>query len=157
MLAVSPHMASFRPNAFGAELIRLRGDVHLSQRALARLAGVSNTAISGLESGVAPAPHPSMLSRLARGLATSGSHAVDERRAEAAYLALMEAAGYVPPSEVTPVPADIVAELTAMFPPEEAELLADTLRGLARHDDRRRRFLLRTFGFQVSEIPTPDE
>jgi hypothetical protein len=55
------------------------------------------------------------------------------------------------------VPADIEAALRALIPPDEAELLADTLRGLARHDDKRRRFLLKTFGFQVSEIPTPDE
>jgi transcriptional regulator with XRE-family HTH domain len=160
MLAVSPNLASFRPNTFGAELARLRGDVHLSQRALARLAGVSNTAISELESGGAPAPHPSMLSKLARGLATSGSQKVDEARAEAAYLALMRAAGYVPPNEtpaVPAVPADIEAAVRALIPATEVELLADTLRGLARHDERRQRYLIRTFALQVSEIPTLDE
>jgi transcriptional regulator with XRE-family HTH domain len=95
-MAVAMALTSFRPDAFSKELVRLRTDAHLSQRALARLADVSNTAISGLETGDAPSPHPSMLSKLARGLATSGSMVVDERRAEETYLALMRAAGYVP-------------------------------------------------------------
>lgn len=155
MLAVSP-LAAFHPQTFGTELARLRADVHLSQRALAKLAGVSNTAISGLESGDAPAPHPSMLSKLAHGLATSGSGTTDERHAEAAYLALMRAAGYLPPVEPTPVSSDMEAALTALIPADEAEMLADTLRGLARHDERRRRFLLKTFGLSVSDIPTSD-
>ena len=95
MLAVSP-MTSFQPDVFSAELIRLRTDAHLSQRTLARWSGVSNTAISALEAGDAPAPHPSMLSKLARGLATSGYGVIDDRKSETAYLALMRAAGYMP-------------------------------------------------------------
>jgi transcriptional regulator with XRE-family HTH domain len=95
MLAMAPPV-SFHPGHLGAELVRLRTDSHLSQRALARLSDVSNTAISGLETGAAPAPHPSMLAKLAQGIATSGSGDVDTERAEAAYLRLMRAAGYVP-------------------------------------------------------------
>jgi transcriptional regulator with XRE-family HTH domain len=89
-------LAAFRPEALGSELTRLRTDAHLSQRALAKLADVSNTAISDLEAGTAPPPHPLMLEKLARGLCTSGLGVLDERRAEAAYLALMRAAGYSP-------------------------------------------------------------
>ena len=80
MLVMNPPV-SFRPADLGAELVRLRTDAHLSQRALARLADVSNTAISGLETGDAPPPHPSMLAKLAQGLATSGSGDTDDDRA----------------------------------------------------------------------------
>ena len=95
MLVMNPPV-SFRPDALGAELVRLRTDAHLSQRALARLADVSNTTISGLEQGDAPPPHPSILAKLAHGLATSGTGRIDEEKAEETYLRLVRAAGYVP-------------------------------------------------------------
>lgn len=51
------------------------------------------------------------------------------------------------------VPVGIEAELAAMFKPEEAPLVAEILRAWARHDEPRRRFLLRTMKPLVTEIP----
>lgn len=104
LLMSDPPVLLFTPDALSAALIRLRTEAHLSQRTLAKLSDVSNTAISGLEAGTGAAPHPAMLLSLARGLATSGFGAIDEERAEAAYLTLMRAAGYVP--EEPPAPVD---------------------------------------------------
>lgn len=60
-----------------------------------------------------------------------------------------------------PVPASAdgnwKVDLAALFPPEEAPMVADMIRGLSRHDSRRRRFLIKTFGLNISEIPTSDE
>lgn len=100
-------LVDFDREAFASILVRLREDVRLSQRGLARLSQVSHTAISSLEAEDAPPPHPSMLQKLARALATSGSGDVDEDRAEDCYLDLMRAAGYLPPP-AAPDPDDRV-------------------------------------------------
>lgn len=127
MLAVSP-INDFEPLVFGAELVRLRLDAHLSQRALAKLSGVSNTAISDLESGEAPPPHPLMLSKLARGLATSGLGVRDEQRAEANYLTLMRAAGYVSDQAAHVTLLDMRSTLMARgFRPDEAHVVDQIL------------------------------
>ena len=57
MLAVAA-LTDFQPKTFGIELLRLRNDANLSQRLLGQLSEVSNTAISDLEKGDAPAPWP---------------------------------------------------------------------------------------------------
>lgn len=88
---------AFDAGALASELARLRRNSHQSQRVLARTSTVSNTLISTLESADAAAPHPAVLRKLARGLATDGSGDVDPGRAKEHYLALMRAAGYVPP------------------------------------------------------------
>jgi transcriptional regulator with XRE-family HTH domain len=155
MLVMTPPI-SFHAAGLGAELVRLRTDAHLSQRALARISGVSNTAISALETGEAPAPHPSMLSKLAQGLATSGLGAIDDDAAAEKYLRLMRAAGYVPDEESEPATDGIEAELRAMFQPDEAPLVAELLQKLARHDARRRRFLLGTMKPLVLDFPDTD-
>ena len=97
LLMNAPAAPAWCPETFAGVLIRLRVDARLSQRGLARLAGVSHTAISMLEVGAAPPPHPTALRKLACGLATSPSGDVDEARAEQEYLVLMRAAGYLPP------------------------------------------------------------
>lgn len=140
MLAVSP-LTSFTPDALASELIRLRTDAHLSQRRLAELAGVSNTAISALESRHAPPPHPSALMKLANGLATSGSGALDERRAESRYLALMRAAGYLPPeiedqAEET-VRRSIIEEHLGHENTDLKEEIISLMRDKPRHDLKR--------------------
>lgn len=89
-------LTEFHPEAFASCLERLREHARLKQRPLARLAGVSHTAISALERAEAPAPHPSQIHKLATGLATSASGHVDERRRDDLYLELMRAAGYLP-------------------------------------------------------------
>lgn len=142
MLAMAP-LASFQPDVLGAELVRLRTDAHLSQRALARLADVSNTAISDLEAGTAPPPHPMALQKIARGLATSGLGALDERRAEAAYLLLMRAAGYVPEPPTFPEPPGLRAELEAIFGPDDAPTMETALVVLARRTGGQRRSAIR--------------
>lgn len=153
MLAVSP-LTSFRPEALGAELIRLRTNVHLSQRQLARFSGVSNTSISDLESGAAPAPHPNALMKIAQGLATSGSGAIDEAKADEHYLALMRAAGYLPPEEVTADDDELFrAQIAAVVGPDRApmaELLLKKLRGV---EDRNQDTILRVLDALLDTLP----
>lgn len=131
MLTVAA-LTDFRPDTFGSTLVRLRTDANLSQRRLGELAGVSNTAISELEKGDAPAPHPSMLMKLAQGLVKTGSGHVDEYRADAHYLTLMRAAGYLPEPRDDAPEAMFRAELEAALGPDNAplmELLLVKLRG----------------------------
>lgn len=140
MLAVAP-LTSFRPDALGAELVRLRRDVHLSQRTLAKLAAVSNTSISNLEIGVAPPPHPTVLMKIARGLFTSGSGATDHQRAAEAYLSLMRASGYLPDAEVEDATAprptdDLIERIMDVLGPERRHRLADVLEQIADWPER---------------------
>jgi len=55
-----------------------------------------------------------------------------------------------------PVSSGIEAELRAMFQPDEAPLVAELLQKLARHDARRRRFLLGTMKPLVLDFPDTD-
>lgn len=156
MLVMNPPIA-FRPDAFGAELVRLRTDAHLSQRALSRLADVSNTTISGLEQGDGAPPHPTMLAQLAKGLATSGLGVTDEDRADEAYRRLMRAAGYVPD---VPIPDDDallrkLLERKAGNRPnaEMIQELIDQTAGKAPVDPDTRQTILDVFGTLTRSLP----
>lgn len=122
MLAVTA-LTDFQPGTFGGTLVRLRTDANLSQRRLGELSGVSNTAISDLEKGDAPAPHPSMLMKLAQGLVKTGSGVVDERRADAAYFQLMRAAGYMPAPRETSAEAAFREEIANRYGPDGAPII----------------------------------
>lgn len=155
MLAMTP-LIPFRPDALGAELVRLRNDVHLSQSQLGRLADVSNTAISDLEAGTAPAPHPLMLQKIATGLATSGSGAVDEKRAADTYLALMRAAGYMPPAVEPVEEATLRNELFALgYSHDEAPVVDRLVVDLASRSLRQRRQILKLMGDAI-ELTDPN-
>jgi transcriptional regulator with XRE-family HTH domain len=157
MLVMNPPV-SFQPGDLGAELVRLRTDAHLSQRALSRLAEVSNTTISALEQGDGAPPHPTMLAQLARGLATSGLGTVDEDRVDEAYRRLMRAAGYTPD---VPAPDDdallrklIERRLGNRANTELVESILDSIRGQPTIDQQT---VLSVVGVLVRSLPRPGE
>ena len=132
-------LTDFRPDVFGEALARLRVDANLSQRLLGQLSNVSNTAISDLEKGDAPPPHPAMLMKLAQGLVKTGSGYVDEQRADEVYLALMRAAGYVPESRESGVDEVFREQLAVQLGPDNArlmELLVLKMRGRSSQTQR---------------------
>lgn len=127
----------FTPEGLARALVRLRDDVRLSQRRLGDLADVSNTAISALEAGSAPPPHPTMLWKLARGLATRPNGTIDETAADDAYSVLMQSAGYVHPprsnGDDTALDAQLAqvrANLTDLDPEVQDALIAGWLGNL---------------------------
>jgi len=81
----------------GDLLILLRRKSRMSQRELGRASGVSYTQISDLEHGEGGQPSPLTLRALARGLATDALDPddIDQRKADAYYAQLMQAAGYL--------------------------------------------------------------
>lgn len=132
-------LTDFHPETFGRELTRLRTDSHLSQRQLGMLSDVSHTAISELEKGGAPPPHPSMLMKLAQGLVKTGSGDVDERRADEMYFTLMRAAGYVPEVRELSAEAKFREQLILRLGPDNAplmELLIIKMRGRGSAEQR---------------------
>ena len=95
-------MSTKSQEALAAVLTTLRRRARLSQRDLARRAGVSATAIGDLERAVGYNASPLMLRAISRGLASFERDAdgaevteVDQLRADAFYRQLMDAAGYL--------------------------------------------------------------
>lgn len=64
-------MGALPPTSFGALLKHYRRDRHLTQEALAELAGLSTNAINSLERGVRQRPYPDTVARLAEALRLS--------------------------------------------------------------------------------------
>lgn len=145
----------FTPLTLAGELTRRRMGTHQSQRTLARTSTVSNTLISTLEAGTAAAPHPSVLRKLAAGLATSGTGEIDEDRAEAHYLALMRAAGYLPPEEPPSADRDAAlrAQIAAVVGPDRAELAEAVLKSLRHVDAHDQDTILRVLDTLVATLP----
>lgn len=114
-----------------------RTDRGWNQSDLARKAGVRPSYVNRLEAGGYLRPSANHLTKIAEALGCRLADLTD------------------------PVPADIEpgieAELRAMFRPDEAPLVAEILRGWARHDGPTRRFLLRTMKPLVFELPDRDE
>src|SRR4051812_18383450 len=72
----------------------LREEARLSQRALARSAGVSQGTIRDIETGKQTAPKPETIRKLANGLAKDNDGTIHERRAQIGYDLMMNVAGY---------------------------------------------------------------
>lgn len=138
-------LTDFQPTAFADCLERLREDAHLTQRGLARLSDVSHTAISGLERGDAPPPHPSQLHKIATGLSTSGSGHVDERRRDELYLTLMRAAGYLP-AVPGPSPDVLFREQLAHYLGQTAPEMQYLLGKLRGRSEKTRQAAIRVLG-----------
>ncbi len=102
----------------------------------------------GRRAGVAP----SYVTRIEQG--KFGRPSVDQVKAlaDALGVALTDLTEPAP----SPVSPGIEAELAAMFRPDEAPLVAEILRGWARHDERTRRYLLSTMKPLVLGIPDSD-
>jgi transcriptional regulator with XRE-family HTH domain len=128
---------------------------HQSQRTLSRTSTVSPTLISTLEAGTAALPHPSVLRKLATGLATDGQGNVDERRGEEHYLALMRAAGYLPPEDRSSEDRDAAlrAQIAAVVGPDRAEMAEALLRKLRQVDDRDQETILRVLDTLLDTLP----
>ena len=144
----------FTPSALASELTRRRLGTHQSQRTLARLSTVSNTLISTLETGSAAPPHPSVLRKIALGLATDGTGTVDAHRAEDHYLALMRAAGYLPLEPGSSSDEDALrARILAVVGPERAAMAELLLRKLATVQDRDQDTILRVLDTLLDTLP----
>lgn len=113
--------------ALARALKRLRRRTRLSQRTLAKQSGIAFTTIQGIEDErrayTRPVkPNPATLRLLARGIATDPERRdrVDEGKANAAYEALMRAAGYLDGIKLASgAGAGTTAALLALFDPDD--------------------------------------
>lgn len=135
-LTVVPYNAHMEPYAvlLGQRITAARETRGWSRSDLARKAAVDPSYVTRIEEAKYKRPSVDKVKQLADALGIRVTELTDP-----------------PPASV---PVGIEAELAALFKPEEAPLVAEILRAWARHDEKTRRFLLRTMKPLVTEIPS---
>lgn len=126
-------LSTMRPEnvLMGKRITEARERRRWSKAELARKAGVTPSYVTRVERGEYTRPSVDLVAAIATAL---GVRVTDL-------------------TEPAPAYTGIEAELAALFQPDEAPLVAEILRVWARHDEKTRRFLLKTMKPLVFEIP----